>query len=97
MDDIDALERRIAAALERLRGAATQLAEHETAEAPASAASGQAAGDDSQTRAMRKLRRANTNLQAELEALREKQARDAAELDALIAELKPLIGEDPNG
>ena len=36
---------------------------------------------------------ANSELRSELETLKAQRSRDVAELDALIAQLKPLIGE----
>ena len=80
MSDLDALEDRIGAAMARIRAAAE--------------AEPEPAGIDPETHAVLEAR-AQT-LAQELASVEAKRAEDVAQLDALIAELRPLVEESPD-
>ena len=69
---------RIESAMERIRANATAMA-------------GDGGGSDSER--LRELMRRNEALEGELQDLRVQRDNDLAELDGLVAQLKPLIGE----
>lgn len=83
MDTTEQLLARIDAAMARIRAAADENLEVE---------------HDGETlpmfRKVRRLNRARDALQQELTILKSKRDQDVAEMDALLAQLKPLIGED---
>lgn len=82
MSQINQLEMQIAAALNRLRSAATPSV---------------ASGGDADARALHsrivQLEQEKSALSGELESLRQKRDKDVAALDDLISQLKPLIEE----
>lgn len=82
MDDMDGVLARIDAAMTRIRAAVDDNAstEHEGEAIPL-------------YRKARRLGRANDVLRHELDTLREKRAQDIKEIDELVTQLKPLIGE----
>ncbi|MEL7216173.1 MAG: hypothetical protein AAGJ96_09625 [Pseudomonadota bacterium] len=80
MSDLDALEDRIGAAMARIRAAAE--------------AEPDPAGIDPATHAALEARAAH--LAQELASVEAKRAEDVAQLDALIAELRPLVEESPD-
>ncbi|MGB0498018.1 MAG: hypothetical protein ACPGID_06735 [Rubricella sp.] len=77
MDDLDALERRIDAALGRIR-AAIEAARSEGPEDPAQ---------------VTRLEKINESLRGRVKEMERKREADVAQLDALIAELRPLVEE----
>lgn len=80
MNDLNDLEARLKAATETVRAA---LSNKQTA--------GPAAGDE--TVRIAALEAQNTALTGSLEKLKKQRGRDMAELDTLIARLKPLVEE----
>lgn len=86
MDDIqdnkEGLELRLLGALDKIRTSFTEVNKQQN----------QDAQNDLRAELEAALE-ANAGLKAELETLRAQRNRDVAELDTLIAQLKPLIGE----
>lgn len=76
------LEARIASAMARIRGA---VENHPKAEA------------DADPVALRRLERVNVALRGQLKDMERKREADIAQLDGLIAELRPLVEEAEHG
>jgi hypothetical protein len=80
MDELESLQRRIAQAFQRIEAAAKV----------------DALPDEGLSDPMRHLAETNVQIAAQLDAMRDARARDAAELDMLINRLKPLLAEASN-
>ena len=87
MNDLSSLEERLEVATTRVIDAVAALAERMRA---ADGAAGSGAGEQGEVGA---LRSQNAELNAALKTLQDERARDVAELDALIDQLKPLLEE----